>query len=133
MRNKPFATCIIRLLALCIMLGGLLILSNDEKVYADSCDTQYGECIFANCTGLSENLLFICTSACASQYESCKRAGLEEELPGCLYTRNPTYTQCMINCRNNCLAIPNPDAAIQCYLGCRPSCGEPWKATCPIN
>lgn len=121
---------ILRLFGLVVILGGLYLLTTDKKIFAGTCDTEYGECIYSSCAGLTGQALETCINTCSLSYEYCRLEEEEETNQGCTFTRNPLYSPCMVGCGEYCSSLPEPGESIECASGCKASCPEPWKATC---
>lgn len=114
MNNKTFVKCISKLLAVCIMFGGMTILSSGKSVKASmlfGCGIEFHNCLDA-CGGDAQ-----CKAACDDAY-----AGCISDSPDPYPIINRTRSGCLQACQQECSSITDPLDRAACYEPCWEYC-----------
>lgn len=131
MNRRPLAKCILRLFALCIMFGGLMILTSSQRVAAEGCDTAYGDCIY-NCTNLQGRPYEQCQPECDRAYEMCRLNGGETSPSGGgpppmkwpVIDRSRSI--CLQGCQQGASQIADGAERLEYYMACWNYCNDTY-------
>ena len=125
MLRSSQASCAFRLLTLAVMLGALWFVVSTENVRAatDSCDTQFGYCIYQNCQNLSGQDYINCRDSCDRMFEECLANPSYDPIPAPYPVITHNLQWCLQGCQSGCASIPDPDH-IDCIGACYDWCFE---------
>lgn len=132
MKQRPLVRSILKLFAVCIMFGGLVVLSSAERVTADGCDTAFSTCVYTTCAGLSGPQFTMCVSGCDRQYEHCRMGAPStspsgsEPLPQPWPVINHARSWCLQGCQQGCSEFADPVERLECYMPCWEFCNETY-------
>jgi hypothetical protein len=124
----------IRLLVLCLVVGGFAVSASRERVKADGHDCQHDRdlctynCAWANWGDLSA--YNACLSTCNSSYDTCAACDFNGFPDGCMdsvdnpepYPVVADYTMCMDNCYSTCNWLPLGPERYACFSPCKVDC-----------
>ncbi len=127
MNRKSLVKSTLKLLVLCIVFGVLLISPSRGKVATtDSCDTQFGFCIYANCMGLQGSDYLTCRNACDHNYDQCMLDGYPSDpLPAPYPVIDFSRSNCLAACLE-CQTLEIPSDSLECYMVCWNYCNETY-------
>ena len=132
MNQRPLLKSILKLFAVCIMFGGLVVLSSTEKVNADGCDTAFGECVYDRCQTLSGSQFDGCVNQCNLEYEICRLGAPStspsgsDPLPQPWPVFNRFRSICLSGCQQGCSSFADPVERLECYMPCWEYCNETY-------
>ena len=140
MSRRPFVKSILKLAALCLMLGGLLILLPGQKVEADdvsfSCIQQYSFCVMGCPPPPPDGSLDACRAQCELNNNSCTSCEFTGLPIGCeggtdaLPQRWPVIDRsrsiCLQGCQQGCSGIADPAERLACYTPCWEFCNATY-------
>ena len=132
MNRRPLVKSILKLFAVCIMFGGLVVLSPVEKVNADGCDTAYGECVYTRCQQVPPNQFLACRAQCDREYETCRLGAPStspsggDPLPQPWPVIDRSRSICLAGCREGCISYADPAERLACYMPCWEYCNETY-------
>ncbi|MDX6694688.1 MAG: hypothetical protein QOF02_2291 [Blastocatellia bacterium] len=121
MNSKPLIKCMVRLFALALMLGALMVVSSEKNVKAsDDCGFAYGSCQ-DNCNinfATDATQRFACLQGCDSSYADCIG---DEPNPYPVVSR---YRMCISACMSMCGNPLNDDGTgdPNCFPSCKADC-----------
>jgi hypothetical protein len=136
MNRRPLAKCFLRLFALVIMFGGLMILISGQKASADGCDTAYSSCVYdCQLRSTSSSDFLICRRGCDMSYEACRLGGSStspstdpggDTIPTKLPVIDRRRSWCLSGCSEGASQIPDMQESINYYMACWDYCNTTY-------
>lgn len=125
MLKNPLARCVFRLLTLAVMLGVTALVSTDraQAVVDESCESQYGYCIYSNCMTLTGAAYTNCRFNCESLYQQCQMDPNYDPLPAPYPVITNDLQWCLQSCQP-CTSIEDVYDRLACYIPCWEWCME---------